>query len=199
MSKPLQADDLTIGQWVLINEINQEALPEVPAGMMAVAPRQRPHGWPLKIISIDLPWLFIWNGNSFDSIDSRRLLLQRASMSYVRSIMKHRDGHLLPPKDRRKSRSKKKSVAETLGEALGELAGADQYVSSGFYDKKLAELNEPLSLEELAKHCRPAGLNCPYCGVEMVLARPAIDPKLISKVAYPICPKCGLQGQPIPI
>lgn len=188
-AKPLQADDLTIGQWVLINEINQEALPEVPAGMMAVAPRQRPHGWPLKIISIDLPWLFIWNGNSFDSIDSRRLLLQRASISYVRSVMKHRDGHLLPPKERRK---RKKSPAEALGETLGELAGADRYVSSSPFESLIP-------LEELAKYCRPAMTTCPRCGGDMVLARPAADPQLISPIAYPICPKCGLQGQPVAI
>lgn len=194
----LKADDLQVGRWYLLNQVIEDRPPSfegMSGPMIMLRQRNQPHGCPLKIIAIDLPWLLIWNGRNVADLDSRLYLFQRASKRYVRAFIRHNDGEMLPPKSR--PQPKGEALAEACGlknVSFGTIGEAERYVSSK-YSMQFDPGEEKLPLEELAKHCRPARVFCPRCGNPMVLARPVN----MEGVQISICGKCGFQGELEPI
>jgi len=90
MSTILQLDDLKVGQWVIIHSFrDNEPIPSnSPFPGMVAFNKRRPAGNPLRIVAINLPFLFVWSGQEPFTVDVRDVYLQKANRSYVNSYMR---------------------------------------------------------------------------------------------------------------
>ena len=80
----MRADDLSVGQWVAIQDDLQDC---EPAHSWPACQREsRVDGTPLKIVSISLPFLVVTDGYSRFVLDSRDTILCLLSKSFVRAL-----------------------------------------------------------------------------------------------------------------
>lgn len=178
---PCPADDLRVGRWYVMLQAHN-TLPDVSnISMPVVLKPELPHGIPNIILAIDIPWIITWNGHNLSPVDTRRYSFQRTTRAYVNQWLKHSGGIRKAPGDQKK----------------------DAYVSSGLFDPIdggepfTHSPDEPTAAEKFIQAVgidkfTPSRCECPRCGGIMLIARDiSIDQRV------PICPKCGIQGDPV--
>lgn len=186
--RSLTPDDYRVGQWlVMVHAHNTLPNTENITLPMVIKP-ELPHGTPVKLLAIDLPWIIGWNGHNVSTIDSRRYSFQKTTRHYVNCWIKHTLGNHHPPMSR-------PVTTDDIQEAQNRV--------EAFTRHDLTDVNVDLDVihpSDVQKFIQsmgpekftPAETACPACGTPMLIAC-----NIRSGERFSLCPKCGTQGDPV--